>query len=132
MLREAQIVEGDVVIVLQRSTIRTVFRVHHPQLLAHHLEECVAGGGAVPRLGDYLQRYLNSRTDLKRSSLLLHDMTCRYLLAFFSPETRLDRISRAAASDWRTALTSRKLSHAKKAHERTIRSQATICQHVRR
>jgi hypothetical protein len=40
-----------------------------------------AGFGKTPHLGEYLQRYLASRTDLRAGTLELHELTARYLLA---------------------------------------------------
>ena len=55
-------------------------------------------------LGDYLNRHLESRTDLKLRTKKLHDMTCRYLRTYFGDYIHVDRISRAAANanirDW--------------------------------
>jgi len=77
------------------------------------------------RLNDYIERYLHSRTDLDSSTLELHQLTTRYLLAFFSPNIRIDTITRAAASDWRTALAKGRLTKTSKPAE------ATVCLHVR-
>ena len=62
------------------------------------------GLGKTLHLGEYLKRYLASRTDLRDGTMELHELTVRYLLSYFDPETHINKISRAAASDWRAAL----------------------------
>ena len=87
--------------------------------------------GRSPRLGQYLARYLASRTDLAVGTYKLHDMTGRYLLEFFGSEVYIDRITRAAAADWRAALARGDLEDAKKTQHRKITSEASVCQNVR-
>jgi len=84
-----------------------------------------AGTGKTFRLGDYLSRYLESRTDLRPRTLELHELTAKYLLAYFNTEMRINRITRAAASDWRATLAKGKLTHT------THPVEATACIHVR-
>src|SRR4030042_3530758 len=84
-----------------------------------------AGLGRTPHLNEYLGRYLAARTDLRPRTLELHQLTVKYLLAYFSPDIRIDRINRAAATDWRTALAGGKLPTTQQPAE------ATVCQHVR-
>lgn len=90
-------------------------------------------GGKVPLLGDYLDRYLESRTDLKPGTKKLHDMTSRYLKAYFGDHIRIDRINRAAAGDWRTALAQGAIKSARlNEHSgRQLSSEATVCGHIR-
>ena len=83
------------------------------------------GSTRTLRLDEYIDRYLASRLDLKPGSLDLHRHTCKFLLAYFGPDTRIDRINRAGARDWWVALTKGKLPQKKKP------AAATVCQHVR-
>jgi integrase len=87
--------------------------------------------GKAPRLKEYVQRYLTSRTDISDGTYKLHDMTCRYLLAFFKSDLYIDRVTRALAADWRGSLARGDLESAKKTHQRKITSEATVCQNVR-
>lgn len=84
-----------------------------------------AGFGKAPHLSEYLQRYLASRTDLRAGTLGLHGLTVRYLLAHFGPEICIDKIRRAAATDWRAALARGELKAKRKPAE------ATACLHIR-
>jgi integrase len=90
-----------------------------------HMNPGRFGLGKAPRIGEYLRRYLASRTDLRPKTLKLHESTIRYLLYYFSPEIYIDKISRAAAADWRSALARGELAIRKKPVE------ATVCLHVR-
>ena len=87
--------------------------------------------GKAPRLGEHVQRYLASRTDISEGTYKIYDMTCRYLLEFFGGDVYVDRITRALAADWRGALARGGLENAKKTHQRKITSEATVCQNVR-
>ncbi len=84
-----------------------------------------AGTGKTLRLCDFLDRYLTSRTDLRPRTLELHELTAKYLLAYFNPEMRINKITRASASDWRAALAKGKITHT--AHP----VEATACIHIR-
>lgn len=55
----------------------------------------------------------------------LHKLTRKYLLDYFGPDVRIDKINRAAAADWRSALSKGDLTTKKDPAE------ATVCQHVR-
>lgn len=77
------------------------------------------------RLGDYLERYVASRTDLRPRTLELHKLTKKYLLAYFGADVRIDKINRAMAFDWRVALAKGELTDTPRPAE------ATICQHIR-
>ncbi len=81
-------------------------------------------GKALP-FGQYLQRYLDSRTDIKKGTLELHERTASYLLEYFGESIRIDRITRAAAADWRSSLAKGKASK----HEGL--AEGTVCQHIR-
>ena len=80
------------------------------------------------RLDELVDRYLQGRTDLQETTLDLHRLTARYLKQFFDEEMRIDRITRAMASDWRSAMARGKLSLGKS--ERTM-AEASVCIHVR-
>jgi len=64
----------------------------------------IADTGQAVKLSVFIQRYLNSRTDLQKSTLELHQLTCNYLTEFFDKDMYIDKINRAKASNWRTAL----------------------------
>lgn len=89
------------------------------------LSPALAGCGRVTRLGEYLERYLASRTDLRPRTLELHELTAKYLLDYFSPDVRIDRITRPAATNWRTSLARGELTRKHNPAE------ATVCQHIR-
>jgi integrase len=84
-----------------------------------------AGIGKAYRLGDYLDRYLASRADLRPKTLVQHKLTAKYLLAYFNSEMRIDKITRAAASDWRSSLARGNLT------KTTQPAEATVCIQVR-
>jgi hypothetical protein len=84
----------------------------------------------APRLRDFLDRYLEHRTDLSPRTKLLHRKTAEYLAGrkledgttkagFFDPSIRISEISRAGAADWRVWLTQQRME------------ESTVCQHVR-
>ena len=79
-------------------------------------------------LDDYTQRYMRSRTDLQHATLELYRLTIEYLLGFFGGETRIDRITRAMAADWRTGMATGELTLHRK-HRRL--AEASVCIHVR-
>jgi integrase len=94
------------------------------------LNPAKASGSQAPKLGDFLERYLASRTDLKPGSLYLQDLTGRYLKQFFGTEIRINRITRAMASDWRTALAKGDLKQARKNHQYDSMNETTVCGRV--
>lgn len=86
--------------------------------------------GKAPRLREYLDRYLEHRTDLRPRVWKMHHKTAEYLAGrigedgqaiagFFDPALRIDRITRADAADWRAWIAAKELT------------EATICNHVR-
>ena len=87
-----------------------------PQLLS---------GNQAPRLGEFLERYLRQRTDLRESTYKLHERTCRYLIAYFGDDLRIDKLTRADAADWRLALQEGRATASESV------SEATVCQQVR-
>jgi integrase len=91
------------------------------------LSPAKAGAGPAPRLGDYIDQYLASRTDLKPASKYLLELTGRYLKQYFGEETRIDRITRAAASGWRAALARGELKAARKNHQYEDMTETSIC-----
>jgi integrase len=64
----------------------------------------LAAPGKVPKLGEFVDAYVNSRTDLKPGTLYLHRLTKKYLTAFFGEQVRLNEVTRALARGWQTAL----------------------------
>lgn len=91
----------------------------------HQLNPTSAGQGRAPTLQEYLQRYLESRADLRPGTRELHERTRNYLLSFFGSEVRIDKISRAGAADWQAALSLGNMSRKKRP------SEPTVCQHIR-
>ncbi len=89
-----------------------------------------ASASQAPKLGEFLERYLSSRTDLKPGSLYLQDLTSRYLRQFFGAEIRIHRITRAMASEWRAALAQGELKQARKNHQYDSMSETTVCGRV--
>lgn len=80
------------------------------------------------KLGEFIEWYNYNRTDVRQSTLELHQLTCRYLAEFFTEEIYIDRINRAMASDWRAAMAKGKLSLSQKKKKL---SEASVCIHVR-
>ncbi|MHC4574714.1 MAG: tyrosine-type recombinase/integrase [Planctomycetota bacterium] len=66
-------------------------------------------------LSNFLQQYLTARkSELALGTLLLHEQTARYLLAYFGAERRIDQISRADARGFKTALADNRFKSASK------------------
>lgn len=85
-----------------------------------------------PELGSFLEQYYaDRRTELASGTLELHQLTGRYLLAFFGKHRRLDAISRADARAFRTALGDGELAHVNKRIRNKNLSVATLDQHIR-
>lgn len=80
------------------------------------------------RLAEFIDRYLQSRTDLRQTTLNLHRLTRRYLERFFGEDMRIDRIRRSMASDWRSQMARGKLGL--DGSERVM-TEASVCVHVR-
>ena len=80
------------------------------------------------RLGELVERYLQSRTDLRKTTLNLHRLTTKYLEVFFGEDTRIDRIKRSMASDWRSAMARGEL---RLDGSGGAMSEASVCIHVR-
>ncbi len=90
-----------------------------------HLKPVSGLHGRSFRLGDYLDRYIASRIDLRPRTLLMHKRTKKFLLDYFGADIRIDKINRAMASDWRMTLAKGKLTKTPRP------SEATVCLHVR-
>ena len=88
----------------------------------------IADSGRPIKLGDFLTRYLNGRTDIRKSTLNSHRLTCDYLKEFFGDEIYINRINRAMASNWRTTMANGKLSFHLKGN---TMAEASVCIHVR-
>ncbi len=87
--------------------------------------------GQASTLDEFLSRHMQIRTDLAEGTRRLHDMTRRYLLEFFGPKIRIDRISRATAAEWRDELALGRLTGAQTRKYRKLKSEATVCGHIR-
>ena len=101
--------------------------------LAVELKTNPAISAHAPRLGDFLNQYLESRNDLKPSTKKLHEMTCRYIESYFGSGVRIDRIDRAGTRAWHSALAQGTLASVRRSkqfdgHQLTV---ATICRCVR-
>jgi len=67
--------------------------------------------GRAPQLGPWLESYFKLRTDLSDASIVNHRSAATRLREFFGDETRMDKITRARAEEWRAWLsTDRKRS----------------------
>ena len=88
----------------------------------------IANSGRPTNLGVFIQRYLNSRTDLRKSTLELHRLTGDYLREFFGEDIYIDRIDRAKASNWRAALAQGELSFHR---TKTTMAESSVCIHIR-
>jgi len=82
----------------------------------------------APKLGEFLERYLASRTDLKEGSLYLCKLTGRYIMECFGTELRIDRITRSMASGWRSALARGEIGCGQACESMAA---ASVCLHVR-
>jgi len=87
-----------------------------------------ADASPAVRLSELIERYLQSRTDLRKTTLDLHRLTTRYLERFFGEDTRVDRIKRSMASDWRSAMARGELRLDESGR---AMSEASVCIHVR-
>ena len=93
-----------------------------------NLNPGMADTGRPIKLDDLIMRYLKSRTDVQQATLSSHELTGKYLKEFFRPEIYIDRITRAMASSWRTAMATGECSLNR--HRRTM-TEASVCIHVR-
>ena len=81
-----------------------------------------------PALENFLNRYIDNRTDIKPATKDLYEQTKEYLLMFFEGDVRIDRIPRTMAADWRAAMASGKIVLNRKGKKN---AEASICIHVR-
>lgn len=66
-------------------------------------------------LDNYFDRYLTARTsEVAPGTLYLHQLTIKYLLAYFGTDRKIERITRLEARDFKTALSAGKLKHINK------------------
>jgi hypothetical protein len=80
------------------------------------------------KLSDLIERYLKTRTDLRKTTLDSHRLTGDYLKKFFGEEIYINRINRAMASNWRAAMANGELSFHTK--EKSM-AEASVCIHAR-
>lgn len=85
----------------------------------HTLNPDTVAAGKSPTLGQWRDRYLVFRTDIKETTLELHRITFAKLVDFFGESIRLDKITRANANDWRVSLAESGIT------------ESTVCAHVR-
>lgn len=99
--------------------------------IGHELSTNPATATALraPALGEYLARYLASRTDLKASTRYLYGLAGRYLTTYFGDAHRIDQITRAAARDWRTALKAGELAQGDR--PKRGRDETTACDYCK-
>lgn len=87
--------------------------------------------GRVPTLEAWLKSFLTERTGLTARHNANLDLAGRYLLQFFGPHRRLDKITPADAAAWRAALAAGTLQKAKKSTQRTMASEASVANNTR-
>ena len=87
--------------------------------------------GEAPTLQQHLDRFFANRTNLADGTRLLYQHTARYLLAYFSPNLRLDRLTAATATDFRAVLAKGELSHVNIIQHRSAPCESTVCRHIR-
>jgi integrase len=92
------------------------------------LNPCIADAKNIMKLGEFLERYNNNRTDIRKSTSELHQLTCRYLKEFFTEEIHINKITRAMTSQWRATMAKGELSLSQKQKKL---SEASVCIHVR-
>ncbi len=82
--------------------------------------------GQAPTLQDYIDRFIEARTDLAPGTVKLYRLTGRYLTGHFGETLRIDKIIRPDATDWRTALAKGRLAHINKQNKGTP-AESTVC-----
>jgi integrase len=93
-----------------------------------NLNPGMADTGQPIKLDDLIIRYLKSRTDIRKTTLNLHELTGKYIKEFFGTEIYINRITRAMTSSWRTAMATGELSLNQ---HRRIMKEVSVCIHVR-
>ena len=84
----------------------------------------------APRLGDFCDRFLEHHPEYSAGTVEMYQQTIRYLLGFFDPDLRIDRITRSAAADWRAALAAGEFRHLNQ-RDKGVPNVGTVCRHVR-
>lgn len=74
--------------------------------------------GVAPALSEWLNRYYALRSDVKKSTRSTYTECGMYLLAHFTADPTIDRISRADAAAWQVAMASGKLAEKLNAERR--------------
>jgi integrase len=92
------------------------------------LKPGLADTGRPIKLNDLIKRYLDGRTDLRKSTLDSHRLTGDYLKKFFGEEIYINHINRAIASNWRAAMAKGELSFHTKGKPM---AEASVCIHTR-
>jgi integrase len=92
------------------------------------LNPAIVNSRTSPMMEKFLNRYIDNRTDIRPSTKELYELTKEYLLEFFGQETRIDRITRAMAADWRAAMASGRIVLNRK--NKKI-NEVSVCIHVR-
>src|SRR5262249_57324365 len=84
-----------------------------------------------PELGIFLETYYAARKgELSEGTLELHELTGRYLVAFFGEGRRLDAIGRAEARAFKTALAEGRLTRVNKRASKKPPEPTTVDRHV--
>ena len=86
--------------------------------------------GRAPTLHEHCERFLANKTDLAKGTVGLYRVTIRYLMAYFGEDCRIDKITRADASDWRAALARGELAYVNQRRHGTP-CETTVCRSVR-
>jgi integrase len=88
--------------------------------------------GRAPTLKSWGEDYMKLRGDLSEGTRAAHRLTIDYLREFFGDDRRLDRITRAAADNWRTWLgTNGDISLGGRRLAGQELAEPTVCLHVR-
>lgn len=106
-----------------RLTKKAALRACAALAVQHDVQPALRDIREAPTLKDWCDRYERLRTDIKPSTLRLQLVTAAYLRERFGDDTRIDRISRQGADEWRAWL-----SDAKKGKGL---GEQTVCCHVR-
>ena len=88
----------------------------------------IISGGPAPKLFAFLDRYLASRTEIRKSTRSLYQQTIYYLKDFFD-DIRVDHITRLMAGDFRTYLARQKCRD-ESISEQTVRKHIRNCKTI--
>lgn len=83
--------------------------------------------GRAPALADWLDAYMARRPEISDETARLYIQTQQYLLEFFSPSLKIDRIDRNRAADFRAWLSKRKNRQRRTIAETTVRKHIRHC-----